>query len=116
MTVSLKTRVACNLLLYVGLSYIVSLFIGNLPYSLIIHSNAVALHIFICEMNGDCRYMKTREYIGHMFAIAALTFGIELGLMELFSHELSIQSICLLVASLTLIQGGIAYELQDVEV
>lgn len=116
MVVSLKTRILCNLLLYIGLSYIVSLFIGSLPYSLIIHSNAVALHIFICEMNGDCKYMKTKEYIGHILAIAALTFGIEAGLVELLRHELTFQSLCLLVVSLALVKGGIAYELQDVEV
>lgn len=116
MTVSLKTRILCNLLLYIVLSYTVSLLIGSLPYSLIMHSNAVSLHIFICEMNGDCKYMKTREYIGHILAIAALTFGIELGLMELFRHNLTFQSLCLLIAALTLIKGGIAYELKDVEV
>lgn len=109
MTVSLRTRVACNLLLYIGLSYIVSLFIGSLPYSLIIHSNVLALHIFICEINGDCRYMKTREYVGHILAIAGLTFGVEIALVELFKHDLSFLSICLLVA---LIKGGIEYELK----
>lgn len=116
MVVSLKTRVICNLLLYIGLSYIVSLFIRSLPYSLIIHSNVVALHIFICEMNGDCKYMKTKEYIGHILAIAALTFGIEAGLVELLRHELTFQSLCSLVVSLALVKGGIAYELKDVEV
>ena len=57
-----------------------------------------------------------REYIGHMIAIAALTFGIEVALLELLKHELSIQSICLLLASMALVKGGIAYELKDVEV
>ena len=116
MVVNLRTRIICNLLLYVGLSYIVSKLIGSLTYSLIIHSHAVALHIFICEMNSDCRYMKMGEYIGHILAIAALTFGVEAGIVELFRHELTIQSLCWLVAYLTLIQGGIAYELKDVEV
>lgn len=116
MVVSLRTRVVCNLLLYIGLSYILSRFIGNLTYSFIIHSNAVALHIFICEMNGDCKRMRTREYVGHMLAIAALIFGIELGLVELFRYTLTFQSLCLLVVSLTLVKGGIAYELKDVEV
>lgn len=109
MTVSLRTRVVCNLLLYIGLSYIVSLFIGSLHYSLIIHSNVLALHIFICEINGDCRYMKTREYIGHILAIAGLTLGVEIALVQLFKHELSFLSICLLVV---LIKGGIVYELK----
>ncbi len=113
MTVSLRTRVACNLLLYIGLSYIVSLFIGSLTYSLIIHSNVLALHIFICEVNGDCRYMRTREYVGHILAIAGLTFGVEITLVELFKHELSFLSICLLVA---LIKGGIEYELKDAKI
>ena len=116
MIVNLRTRIICNLLLYVGLSYIVSLFIGSLIYSLIIHSHVLALHIFICEVNGDCRYMKMREYIGHMLAMAALTFGVEIALLELLKHELSIQSICLLIASIALVKGGIAYELKDVEV
>lgn len=113
MTVSLRTRVACNLLLYIGLSYIVSLFIGSLTYSLIIHSNVLALHIFICEVNGDCRYMKTRGYIGHILAIVGLTFGVEVALVQLFKHELSFLSICLLVA---LIKGGIEYELKDAKI
>ena len=113
MTVSLRTRVACNLLLYIGLSYIVSLFIGSLTYSLIIHSNVLALHIFICEVNGDCRYMKTREYIGHILAIVGLTFGVKVALVQLFKHELSFLSICLLVA---LIKGGIEYELKDAKI
>lgn len=116
MIVNLRTRVVCNLLLYIGLSYILSLFIGSLTYSLIIHSNAIALHIFICEMNGDCKHMKVGEYIGHILAIAALTFGIEVALLELLKHELSIQSICLLIASIALVKGGIAYELKDAEV
>ena len=60
--------------------------------------------------------MKMREYIGHMIAIVALTFGVEVALLELLKHELSIQSICLLIASIALIKGGIAYELKDVEV
>lgn len=109
MTVSLKTRVLCNLLLYIGLSCIVYLFIGSLTYSLIIHSNVLALHIFICEVNGDCRYMKTREYIGHILAIVGLTFGVEVALVQLFKHEFSFLSICPLVA---LIKGGIVYELR----
>ena len=109
MTVSLKTRVLCNLLLYIGLSCIVYLFIGSLAYSLIISLNVLALHVFICEVNGDCKLMKTREYINHMLAITALIFGIELGLVQLFKHEFSFLSICLLVA---LIKGGIVYELR----
>lgn len=108
MTVSLKTRVLCNLLLYIGLSYIVSLFIGSFTYSLIISLNVLVLHIFICEVNGDCKLMMTREYISHMLAITALIFGIELGLVVLFSN----QSICWLVVSLALIKGGIVYELK----
>ena len=116
MIVNLRTRIICNLLLYVGLSYVVSLLIGSLTYSLIIHSNAIALYIFICEINGDCKHMKAGEYIGHILAIAALTFGVEAGIVELFRHELTLQSICWLVVYLTLIQGGIAYELKDVEV
>lgn len=116
MVVSLRTRVVCNLLLYIGLSYILSLSIGSLTYSLIIHSNAVALHIFICEMNGDCKPMKVGGYIGHILAIAALTFGIEVGLVELLRHELTLQSICILVVSLALVKGGVAYELKNVEV
>lgn len=108
MVVSLKTRVLCNLLLYIGLSYIVYLFIGSLTYSLIISLNVLALYVFICEVNGDCKLMKTREYISHMLAITALIFGIELGLVVLFSH----QSICWLVVSLALIKGGIEYELK----
>lgn len=112
MTVSLKTRVLCNLLLYIGLSYIISLFIGSLTYSLIIHSNVLALHIFICEVNGDCRYMKTREYIGHILAIVELTFGVEVALVVLFSN----QSIYWLVVSLALIKGGIEYELKDAKI
>lgn len=106
----------CNILLYIGLSYIVSLLIGSLTYSLIIHSNVLALHVFICEVNGDCRYMKIKEYIGHILAIAALTFGIEVGLVELLRHELTLQSICILVVSLALVKGGVAYELKDVEI
>lgn len=116
MVVSLRTRILYNLLLYTGLSYIIFLFIGNLTYSLIIHSHILALHIFICEVNGDCRYMKTREYIGHMLAIAALTFGVEVALLQVLKHELSFQSICLLMASIALVKGGIAYELKNVEV
>lgn len=116
MIVNLRTRIICNLLLYIGLSYIVSKLIGSLTYSLIIHSHVLALHIFICEVNGDCRYIKIREYIGHMLAIAALTFGIEVAFLELLKHELSIQSICLLLASIALVKGGIAYELKNVEV
>lgn len=116
MIVNLRTRIICNLLLYIGLSYIVSKLIGSLTYSLIIHSNAVALHIFICEMNGDCKHMKVGEYIGHILAIAALIFGIEVGLVELLRHELTLQSICILVVSLALVKGGVAYELKDVEV
>lgn len=116
MIVNLRTRIICNLLLYVGLSYVVSLLIGSLTYSLIIHSNVLALHIFICEMNGDCKYMKVGEYIGHILAIASLTFGVEAGIVELFSHFLILQSLCWLVVYLTLIQGGIAYELKDVKV
>lgn len=108
MTVSLKTRVLCNLLLYIGLSCIVYLFIGSLAYSLIISLNVLALHVFICEVNGDCKLMKTREYINHMLAITALIFGIELGLVVLFSN----QSIYWLVVSLALIKGGIVYELR----
>ena len=106
-------RVVCNLLLYIGLSYILSLFIGSLTYSLIIHSNVLALHIFICEINGDCRYMKTREYVSHILAIVGLTFGVEVALVELFKHELNFLSICLLVA---LIKGGIEYELKDAKI
>ena len=116
MVVSLRTRVICNLLLYIGLSYILSLFIESLIYSLIIHSHVLALHIFICEINGDCRHMKIREYIGHMLAMVALTFGIEVALLELLKHELSIQSICLLIVSIALVKGGIAYELKNVKV
>lgn len=108
MTISLRARVVCNLLLYIGLSCIVYLFIGSLAYSLIISLNVLALHVFICEVNGDCKLMKTREYISHMLAITALIFGIELGLVVLFSH----QSICWLVVSLALIKGGIEYELK----
>ena len=70
----------------------------------------------MCEVNGDCRYMKMREYIGHMLAIVALTFGIEVALLELLKHELSIQSICLLVVSISLVKGGIAYELKNAKV
>ena len=112
MAVNLKTRVLCNLLLYTVLSYILSLLIGSLPYSLIMHLNVLALHIFICEINGDCKYMKTREYIGHIFAIVALTFGIEAGIVGLFNNELSLLSI----ASLALIKGGIEYELNDTKI
>lgn len=113
MIVSLRTRVVCNLLLYIGLSYIISLFIGSLTYSLIIHSNVLALHVFICEVNGDCRYMRTKEYVGHILAIAGLTFGVEVALVQLFKHELSFLSVCLLVA---LIKGGIEYELKDAKI
>lgn len=113
MTVSLKTRVLCNLLLYIGLSCIVSLFIGSLSYSLIIHFNVLALHVFICEVNGDCRYMRTRKYVGHILAIVGLTFGVEIALVKLFKHELSFLLICLLVA---LIKGGIEYELKDAKI
>lgn len=113
MTVSLRTRVACNLLLYIGLSYIVSLFIGSLAYSLIIHFNVLALHIFICEVNGDCGYMRAKEYVRHILAIVGLTFGVEVVLVQLFKHELSFLSICLLVA---LIKGGIEYELKDAKI
>ena len=60
--------------------------------------------------------MKMREYIRHMLAIAALTFGVEVALLELLKHELSIQSICLLIASIVLVKGGIAYELKNVKV
>ena len=60
--------------------------------------------------------MKIREYIGHMLAIVALTVGIEVALLQVLKHELSIQSICLLVASIALVKGGIAYELKDVKV
>lgn len=112
MVVSLKTRVLCNLLLYIGLSYIVYLFIGSLTYSLIISLNVLALHVFICEVNGDCKLMRTREYVSHMLAIAALIFGIELGLVVLFSN----QSIYWLVVSLVLIKGGIEYELKDTKI
>lgn len=112
MTVSLKTRIVCNMLLYIGLSYIVSLFIGSLAYSLIISLNVLALHIFICEVNGDCKLMKTGEYISHMLAITALIFGIELGLVVVFSN----QSIYWLVVSLVLIKGGIEYELKDAKI
>lgn len=113
MTVSIRMRVVCNLLLYIGLSYIVSLFIGSLTYSLIMHFNVLALHIFICEVNGDCRYMRTKEYVGHILAIAGLTFGVEVALVQLFKHELSFLSIYLLVA---LIKGGIEYELKDAKI
>lgn len=112
MVVSLKTRVLCNLLLYIGLSYIVYLFIGSLTYSLIISLNVLVLHVFICEVNGDCKLMRTREYVSHMLAIAALIFGIELGLVVLFSN----QSIYWLVVSLVLIKGGIEYELKDAKI
>ena len=112
MTVSLKIRVSCNLLLYIGLSCILYLFIGSLAYSLIISLNVLALHVFICEVNGDCKLMKTREYINHMLAITALIFGIELGLVVLFSN----QSIYWLVVSLALIKGGIVYELKDAKI
>lgn len=113
MTVSLKMRVLCNLLLYIGLSYIVYLFIGSLTYSLIISLNVLVLHVFICEVSGDCKLMRTREYVSHMLAIAALIFGIELGLVQLFKHEFSFLSICLLVV---LIKGGIEYELKDAKI
>ena len=108
MTVSLKTRVICNLLLYIGLLCIVYLFIESFTYSLIISLNVLVLHVFLCEVNGDCKLMKTREYISHMLAITALIFGIELGLVVLFSH----QSIYWLLVSLALIKGGIEYELK----
>lgn len=113
MIVSLKTRVLCNLLLYIILSYIVSLFIGSLTYSLIMHFNVLALHIFICEVNGDCGYMRAKEYVRHIPAIVGLTFGVEVALVQLFKHELSFLSICLLVA---LIKGGIEYELKDAKI
>lgn len=113
MVVSLKTRVLCNLLLYIGLSYIVYLFIGSLTYSLIISLNVLVLHVFICEVSGDCKLMRTREYVSHMLAIAGLTFGVEVALVQLFKHELSFLSICLLVA---LIKGGIEYELKDAKI
>lgn len=77
------------------------------------HFNVLALHIFMCEINGDCRYMKTREYVGHILAIAGLTFGVEIALVEFLKHELSFLSICLLVA---LIKGGIEYELKDAKI
>ena len=112
MIVSLKTRVLCNLLLYIGLSYIVYLFIGSLTYSLIISLNVLVLHVFICEVSGDCKLMRTREYVSHMLAIAALIFGIELGLVVLFSN----QSIYWLVVSLALIKGRIEYELKDTKI
>lgn len=112
MVVSLKTRVLCNLLLYIGLSYIVYLFIGSLTYSLIISLNVLVLHVFICEVSGDCKLMRTREYVSHMLAIAALIFGIELGLVVLFSN----QSIYWLLVSLVLIKGGIEYELKDAKI
>ena len=112
MTVSLKTRVLCNLLLYIGLSCIVYLFIGSLTYSLIISLNVLVLHVFICEVSGDCKLMRTREYVSHMLAIAALIFGIELGLVVLFSN----QSIYWLLVSLVLIKGGIEYELKDAKI
>lgn len=60
--------------------------------------------------------MKLREYIRHMFAIAALTFGIEVALLELLKYELSIQSICLFITSIALVKGGLAYEFKDAEV
>ena len=60
--------------------------------------------------------MNIREYIGHMIAIAALTFGIEVALLELLKHELNIQSICLLIASIALVKGGIKYELKDAKI
>ena len=60
--------------------------------------------------------MKMREYIGQMLAIAALTFGIEVALLQVIKHELSLQSICLLIASIALIKGGIAYELKNAKV
>lgn len=113
MIVSLRTRVVCNLLLYIGLSYIISLFIGSLTYSLIMHFNVLALHIFICEVNGDCGYMRAKEYVRHILAIVGLTFGVEVALVQLFKHELSFLSICLLVA---LIKGGIEYELKDAKI
>ena len=72
----------------------------------------LVLHVFICEVSGDCKLMRTREYVSHMLAIAALIFGIELGLVVLFSH----QSICWLVVSLALIKGGIKYELKDTKI
>lgn len=100
------------MLLYIGLSIIVSLFIGSLTYSLIISLNVLVLHVFICEVNGDCKLMRTREYVSHMLAIAALIFGIELGLVVLFSN----QSIYWLLVSLVLIKGGIEYELKDAKI
>lgn len=47
-----------------------------------------------------------------MLAIAALIFGIELGLVALFSN----QSIYWLVVSLALIKEGIEYELKDAKI
>ena len=112
MTVSLKMRVLCNLLLYIGLSYIVYLFIGSLAYSLIMHFNVLALHVFICEVNGDCGYMRAKEYVRHILAIAGLTFGVEVALVVLLSN----QSIYWLLVSLALIKGGIKYELKDAKI
>lgn len=112
MTVSLKTRVLCNLLLYIILSYIVSSFIGSLAYSLIISLNVLVLHVFICEVNGDCKLMGTREYVSHMLAMAALIFGIELGLVVLLSN----QFIYWFLVSLALVKGGIEYELKDAKI
>lgn len=57
--------------------------------------------------------MKTKEYVWHILAIAGLTFGVEIALVELFKHELSFLSICLLVV---LIKGGIEYELKDAKI
>jgi hypothetical protein len=56
--------------------------------------------------------MRAREYVSHMLATAALIFGIELGLVVLFSN----QSIYWLVVSLALIKGGIEYELKDAKI
>jgi hypothetical protein len=77
------------------------------------HFNVLALHLFICEVNGDCRYMRAKEYVSHILAIVGLTFGVEVALVQLFKHELSFLSICLLVA---LIKGGIVYELKDAKI
>ena len=88
------------------------LFIGSLTYSLIISLNVLVLHVFICEVSGDCKLMRTREYVSHMLAIAALIFGIELGLVVLFRN----QSIYWFLVSLALIKGGIEYELKDAKI
>lgn len=57
--------------------------------------------------------MRTKEYVGHILAIAGLTLGVEVALVQLFKHELSFLSIYLLVA---LIKGGIKYELKDAKI